>query len=75
MFFLAKFSYLDATYIFTIIVIPKCFHACSPSIKYACQEAGGKVTDYKGNPVDITGNSDIVAGSQTIGEILVEKYL
>ena len=35
----------------------------------------GKVTDYKGNPVDITGNSDIVAGSQTIGEILVEKYL
>ena len=39
------------------------------------EEAGGKVTDYKGNPVDITGNSDIVAGSQTIGEILVEKYL
>ena len=39
------------------------------------EEAGGKVTDYKGKPVDITGNSDIVAGSQTIGEILVEKYL
>lgn len=39
------------------------------------EEAGGKVTDYKGNPVDITGNSDIVAGSQTIGKILVRKYL
>jgi len=25
--------------------------------------------------VDITGNSDIVAGSQTIGKILVRKYL
>ena len=39
------------------------------------EEAGGKVTDYKGNPVDITGNSDIVAGNRAIGEILVEKYL
>ena len=39
------------------------------------EEAGGKVTDYKGKPVDITGNSDIVAGNRAIGEILVEKYL
>ena len=39
------------------------------------EEAGGKVTDYKGTPVDITGNSDIVAGNEMIGEILVERYL
>ncbi len=39
------------------------------------EEAGGKVTDYKGKPVDITGNSDIVAGNRAIGEMLVEKYL
>lgn len=39
------------------------------------QEAGGTVTDYNGNPVDVTKPSDIVAGNGKIGEELVERFL
>lgn len=37
------------------------------------QEAGGTVTDFRGNPVDVTGPSDMIAGNGSIGEQLLKE--
>ncbi|MCB7320839.1 inositol monophosphatase family protein [Lacrimispora sp. 210928-DFI.3.58] len=39
------------------------------------EEAGGKVTDFNGDPVDVTGPSQIMAGNGCIGDILAERFL
>ena len=39
------------------------------------EEAGGKVTDYKGNALDCAMKSSIVCGNAAIHALLIEKYL
>lgn len=39
------------------------------------EEAGGTVTDYEGNPIDVTKVAKIVGSNGAIGNVLVQEYL